>query len=95
MAARGRAGLGVPPACCCCMLAGCATLFGVPTPRATHTWLLPCRHYMDRLLPPVISKRHDIAAVVSHRMPLSEAAAAYRLSDGRSGGCTRIVMRPW
>jgi S-(hydroxymethyl)glutathione dehydrogenase/alcohol dehydrogenase len=50
---------------------------------------------MDRLLPLVISKRHDIAAVVSHRMPLSEADAAYRLFDGRSGGCTKVVMRPW
>ena len=60
-----------------------------------HTWLLPCRHYMDRLLPLVISKRHDIAAVVSHRMPLSEAAAAYQLFDGRSGGCTKVVMRTW
>ena len=59
------------------------------------TRVLPCRHYMDRLLPLVISKRYDIAAVVSHRMPLSAAAAAYQLFDGRSGGCTKVVMRPW
>ena len=54
-----------------------------------------CRHYMGRLLPLVQSKKYDIAAIISHRLPLSEGPAAYRLFDGKAGGCTKVVMRPW
>lgn len=50
---------------------------------------------MDRLLPLVRSKKYDIAAIVSHRLPLSEGPAAYRLFDGKAAGCTKVVMRPW
>ncbi|KAI7844588.1 hypothetical protein COHA_001828 [Chlorella ohadii] len=53
------------------------------------------RHYMGRLLPLVQSKKYDIAAIISHRLPLSEGPAAYRLFDGKAGGCTKVVMRPW
>lgn len=50
---------------------------------------------MDRLLPLVRSKKYDIAAIISHRLPLSAGPDAYRLFDGRAAGCTKVVMRPW
>lgn len=50
---------------------------------------------MDRLLPLVRGKKYDIAAIVSHHLPLSEGPAAYRLFDGKAAGCTKVVMRPW
>ncbi|PRW57739.1 alcohol dehydrogenase [Chlorella sorokiniana] len=53
------------------------------------------RHYMDRLLPLVQSKKYNIAGIVSHRLPLSDGPAAYRLFDGKAAGCTKVVMRPW
>lgn len=53
------------------------------------------RHYMDLLLPLVGSRKYDITAVISHRLPLSAGAEAYQLFDGRAPGCTKVVMRPW
>lgn len=50
---------------------------------------------MDRLLPLVQSRQYDVAAVISHHLPLSEGAEAYRLFDGKAGGCTKVALRPW
>ena len=50
---------------------------------------------MECLLPLVRSKKYDITAVISHRLPLSAGVEAYQLFDSRSAGCTKVVMRPW
>ncbi|KAL4458665.1 hypothetical protein ABPG75_013530 [Micractinium tetrahymenae] len=53
------------------------------------------RHYMDRLLPLVQSRKYDITAVISHRLPLSAGPEAYRMFDSRAEGCTKVVFSPW
>lgn len=55
------------------------------------------RAYMERLLPLVRARRGgpDIAAVISHRLPLSAGAEAYRMFDGKAAGCTKVVFDPW
>jgi len=54
----------------------------------------PARGLFDELLPLVLRGRHDLAAVVSHRLPLAEAARGYELFDGRRDGCTKVVLSP-
>jgi threonine dehydrogenase-like Zn-dependent dehydrogenase len=51
------------------------------------------RHYMDRLLPMVMSRRHDVTAIITHRLPLQ--AEAYELFDKKRDGCIKVVMDPW
>lgn len=51
---------------------------------------------MDQLLPLVLGRKlGDVTAIISHRLPLSSGPDAYKVFDGRAGGCTKVVMRPW
>ena len=54
----------------------------------------PARRYMDRLLPLVAERRHDLGALISHRMTLEEGPRAYELFDRRLEGCTKVVLLP-
>ena len=36
----------------------------------------------------------DLAAIVSHRMPLEEGEDAYRLFAVRRDGCTKVLLIP-
>jgi threonine dehydrogenase-like Zn-dependent dehydrogenase len=48
--------------------------------------------HRERLLELIAAQRLDPARVVSHRLPLAEAASAYRLFDAREA--TKVVMTP-
>jgi alcohol dehydrogenase len=48
--------------------------------------------HRPKLLELIAAKRLDPASVVSHRMPLADAAEAYRLFDSREA--TKVVMTP-
>lgn len=50
---------------------------------------------MTKLLPLVQSRKYDVAAVVSHRLPLSSGPEAYRLFNNRAPGYNKVVMWPW
>jgi threonine dehydrogenase-like Zn-dependent dehydrogenase len=52
----------------------------------------PARHYMERVLPIVESRKYDLAAVVSHRLPLHGGARAYDIFARRLEGCTKVVL---
>lgn len=52
----------------------------------------PARAYMERLLPLIRSGRYDLAALISHRLPLSEGPRAYDLFDRKLEGCTKVVL---
>ncbi len=54
----------------------------------------PARHLMERTLPLVAEARLDLAAIVSHRMPLEEGEHAYRLFSERAEGCTKVLLIP-
>jgi alcohol dehydrogenase len=48
--------------------------------------------HRQRLLELIAAGRLDPASVVSHRLPLGDAAEAYRLFDSREA--TKVVMAP-
>jgi threonine dehydrogenase-like Zn-dependent dehydrogenase len=54
----------------------------------------PARSYMDRLLPLIRSRKYDLGALISHRLPLEEGARGYDLFDRRVDGCTKVVLLP-
>lgn len=52
----------------------------------------PARHYMERLLPLVRGKKYDFATIVSHRLPLADAARGYHLFERKLEGCTKVLL---
>ena len=52
----------------------------------------PARHYMEKLAPVVRESKRDITRVISHRLPLRDGPAAYRMFDGKEDGCTKVVF---
>ena len=54
----------------------------------------PARSLMERTLPLVAERRLDLAAIVSHRLPLEEGVQAYDLFDRRADGCTKVLLTP-
>lgn len=54
----------------------------------------PARRYMERLLPLARARAADLAALVSHRLPLAEGPRGYELFDRRLEGCTKVVLLP-
>lgn len=54
----------------------------------------PARHYMERLLPLIQSRKYDLGALISHRLPLSEGPRGYDLFDRRVPGCTKVMLLP-
>lgn len=54
----------------------------------------PARYYMEKLVPMVQAKKHDVAAIFTHRMPLSEGVDAYELFNSRLFGCMKVVLEP-
>jgi len=52
----------------------------------------PARHYMERVLPIVEAARYDLAAVISHRLPLAEGARGYDIFAHKLDGCTKVIL---
>jgi len=52
----------------------------------------PARHYMERVLPIVQSRKYDLAAVISHRLPLQDGVRGYDIFSRRLDGCTKVVL---
>jgi threonine dehydrogenase-like Zn-dependent dehydrogenase len=54
----------------------------------------PARALMTELLPKVAAGRWPLGELVSHRLPLDQAVAAYQAFDGREPGWTKVVFAP-
>jgi len=54
----------------------------------------PARHYMDRTMPLIRDRKYDLAAIVSHRMPLSAGVEGYAMFNGKKDGCTKVLISP-
>jgi threonine dehydrogenase-like Zn-dependent dehydrogenase len=54
----------------------------------------PARHYMEALLPLAATLRPDLAAIFTHRQPLSAGPAAYELFAGHVDGCVKVLLTP-
>jgi threonine dehydrogenase-like Zn-dependent dehydrogenase len=61
------------------------------------TWRIgrcPVRHYLPGLLPLAGRRAADLAAVFTHRLPLSDGVEAYRLFAERRDGCVKVALLP-
>jgi threonine dehydrogenase-like Zn-dependent dehydrogenase len=54
----------------------------------------PARHYLKRMLSFAATTDHDLAAVISHRLPLKEGPRGYEIFARREEGCTKVVLIP-
>lgn len=54
----------------------------------------PARALLPRALALVAARRFPLAELVSHRLPLEQAPAAYAAFDRREPGWTKVVFRP-
>lgn len=54
----------------------------------------PVRAYLDEALELAGSRAVDFSAIVTDRLRLDEAVAAYRRFDRRDGGCVKVLLRP-
>lgn len=53
----------------------------------------PARSWMEELLP-LVQRRADLAAIVTHRRPLADGPAAYDLFDRKADGCIKVAFEP-
>lgn len=54
----------------------------------------PARHYMDLVLPLLTDTPIDPAAMVSHRLPLTDGVRGYDIFANRQEGCTKVLLVP-
>jgi threonine dehydrogenase-like Zn-dependent dehydrogenase len=61
------------------------------------TWRIgraPARSLMEGLLPMVRRRRGELAALITHRLPLAQGREAYALFDARRDGCLKVAFDP-
>lgn len=54
----------------------------------------PARAVLDEVLPLVLRRGNELAAIVSHRLPLEHGPRGYRIFDRKLDGCTKVVLAP-
>ncbi len=54
----------------------------------------PVQHYMQKLLSHIEDGDIDPTFIISHRVPLVEAPAAYEMFKEKQNGCIKVVMEP-
>jgi glutathione-independent formaldehyde dehydrogenase len=54
----------------------------------------PVKRYNEHLRDLIIAGRATPANIVSHALPLTEAAGAYDQFDKRVDGCTKVILHP-
>jgi len=52
----------------------------------------PARLWAEKVLPLVAEGRHDLGALITHRLPLSEGPEAYRMFAERRDGCVKVLF---
>jgi threonine dehydrogenase-like Zn-dependent dehydrogenase len=59
------------------------------------TWKIgrcPARSLMPELVPLARARRRDLAALLTHRLPLARGAEGYRLFEARADGCLKVAF---
>jgi S-(hydroxymethyl)glutathione dehydrogenase/alcohol dehydrogenase len=54
----------------------------------------PVIHYMPELYKMIKEERFDPTDIITHRLPLSEAARGYEIFDEKKDGCIKVVLTP-
>jgi threonine dehydrogenase-like Zn-dependent dehydrogenase len=49
---------------------------------------------MEGLLPLVRRRRDDLAALITHQLPLADGPEAYALFDSKREGCLKVAFKP-
>jgi threonine dehydrogenase-like Zn-dependent dehydrogenase len=52
----------------------------------------PARFLMEKLLPIVLSKKYNYAAIVSHRLDLKDGVDAYAMFSKKTDNCIKVVL---
>jgi threonine dehydrogenase-like Zn-dependent dehydrogenase len=50
--------------------------------------------YLKPLMGKILNKEIDPSAIITHRLPLSEAPAAYKMFRDKKDGCVKVVLKP-
>ena len=50
--------------------------------------------YWPTLLPMIKSKQLDPSFVITHRLPLGEAARGYKMFNDKEDGCVKVLLKP-
>jgi alcohol dehydrogenase len=59
-----------------------------------YTGQAPVHNYIDELLRLVQERQIVLEDIITHRLPLSEAAWAYEIFNGKQDGCVKVVLHP-
>jgi S-(hydroxymethyl)glutathione dehydrogenase/alcohol dehydrogenase len=54
----------------------------------------PVHKYIDELADLVVSGKVKLNDIITHRMPLTEAAKAYEIFDGKKDKCVKVILKP-
>ena len=54
----------------------------------------PAHKYIDELLRLVEEGKVDTSDIITHRLPLSEAAHGYDIFNKKKDGCVKVVLKP-
>jgi threonine dehydrogenase-like Zn-dependent dehydrogenase len=54
----------------------------------------PARAYLDRALALAARREGDLAALLTHRLPLDDGPRGYRLFAARRDGCVKVILEP-
>lgn len=55
---------------------------------------VPVHRYIDKLLQLVIEKKVVLEDIITHRLPLSDAARAYDIFQKKEDNCVKVVLKP-
>jgi threonine dehydrogenase-like Zn-dependent dehydrogenase len=54
----------------------------------------PVQHYIDDLIKWVEERKIRLDDIITHRLPLSDAAHAYEIFCNKQDECVKVVLRP-
>ncbi|MDZ7266668.1 MAG: alcohol dehydrogenase family protein [candidate division KSB1 bacterium] len=52
------------------------------------------RYYAGRLLSLLQQRKHELARLISHRLPLAQGAQAYQIFAEKQDGCIKVILQP-
>lgn len=54
----------------------------------------PVIHYMPELFQMIVDKKFDPTDIITHRLPLEQAADAYKIFNDHLDDCVKVVLKP-
>ncbi|MBS4209270.1 zinc-dependent alcohol dehydrogenase [Bacillus sp. FJAT-50079] len=54
----------------------------------------PVIHYMPELYEKIVNEEFDPTEIITHKLPLDDAAHGYQIFNGREDDCIKVVLKP-